>query len=227
MNMRSVVLLVVAIGGLAPAQAEAGVVHFSDRAAFQAAAPGLTTIDFNDQVVPPSTFRFYPGATVSLSGVTFSTDNNLFAVTSAFDAAYGLGDGAVLSWQGADPDVLTISLPAGTTAVGMDFGSFGANPFTFALSSGEVFVLIGSDTPTTTPVFAGFISDVPIASLTSTFSGASPQIDRFVFGTAVPEPSALLLGVTGLLALLCTVAGRAACRNRLVRAVGGSRGSLQ
>jgi hypothetical protein len=203
MSMRNAFYMVAIIGLFVPrGQVTADVVHFTDRAAFQAAVPGLTTIDFNDQVTPPSTFRFYPGGTVTLSGVTFTSDNNLFAVTPSFEPQYSLGDGAVLSWQGANPDVLTIALPAGITAVGMDFGSFGPMPFTFVLSTGDAFVLTGSDAPTANPVFAGFISDEPITSLTSTFSGAAPQIDRFVFGVAVPEPSTFVLGGAGLFALL-------------------------
>ncbi|MBX9579254.1 MAG: PEP-CTERM sorting domain-containing protein [Gemmataceae bacterium] len=188
----------------------AAAVLYTDRAAFEADATSLTLIDFNDQVVPPDTFTFYPGATVTLSGVTFTGNSNLYTVDPAFVGDYDLGDGVVLSFQQADPgpQVLTIDLPAGTTAVGFDFGiAFGTADFTFTLASGEEFVLSAAVAPTDDPTFAGFIADTPIASVTVTVpvdSFTAPLIDRFVFGTgvaAVPEPTSLALvgmGAAGL-----------------------------
>lgn len=189
-------LAVVALSFIGNA-AQAQVTVFNDRTAFTAATTGLTLIDFNDQVTPPDLFISYPGNTVTLSGVTFTGDAILFAVTPAYSIGYGFGDDTVLSAQGATPNTFTISLPAGTTAVGTDFGAFGSSAFTFTLSTGDVFVLNGQSSPTVT--FAGFTSVAPITSLTLSSNDAGPQIDRFLVGGAapVPEPGSVAL-LTGL-----------------------------
>lgn len=193
MSLRNLLLAVAATGFFA-AQSQAAVILYTDRPSFQAASSGLTTINFNDQV-PVGTFTFYPGGSVTLSGVTFSSNVNLFAVSPSFYFEYNLGDGIVLSNQGTNPNVLTVALPPGTTALGFDFGAFGTSAFTFTLSTGDVFVLPGSDAPDTTPTFAGFTSDAPITSLTISSGDIAPQIDRFQFGQAaapIPEPASAL-----------------------------------
>jgi hypothetical protein len=189
-------LLVCGVVGALPVQAQ--VTLFTDSTSFTNATSGLTTIDFNDQVTPPNTFAFYPNATVALSGVTFTGNSLLFAVNPAFSSGYGLGDGTVLSWQGANSEVLTVALPTGTTSVGFNFGAFASTAFTFTLSTGNVFVLTGGTSATTPPTFAGFVSAAPLTSLTISAVDGAPQIDRFSFGTAaVPEPGsiALLVGM--------------------------------
>ena len=202
-----------ALSSLASVSVEAQVTAFNDRTAFTAATSGLTLIDFNDQVTAPNTFTNYAGGTVTLSGVTFTANNLLFAVSPSFNAAYDLGDGTVLSYQGASPDTLTIALPTNTTAVGFDFGSFSSDLFTFTLSTGDIYTLTGSATPTNTPTFAGFTSAVALTSLTiSNSTDTAPQIDRFEFGTstpaAVPEPGSIAL-LTGM-----TLTGAAFLRRR-------------
>ena len=181
---------------------QAQVTSYSDRPSFTSAASGLTMIDFNDQVTLPDTFTTYPGASVTLSDVTFTANSTLFAVTSGYDPAYDLGDGTVLSWQGGFPNLLTVALPVGTTAVGLDFGAFETVDFTFTLSTGDVYVLPGSATPTNSPAFTGFVSVAPITGLTISGVNAAPQLDRFVFGgaSAVPEPRsvALLVGMASV-----------------------------
>ncbi len=180
------------------ATSRAQVVLFTNPGSFQAATSGLKIIDFNDQIPAGSTSRGYANGTVTLAGVTFTSNNQrLFTVAPAFDRHYNLGDGPVLHWEGTWPRILTINLPANTTAVGMDFGADGAAPFDFALSTGETFTLTGCVTPTSSPTFAGFTSVAPISSLSVTVSEhvIITQIDRFSFGAraAVPEPGALAL----------------------------------
>ncbi len=180
-------------------EADSQVILFNNRTSFNAAATGLTLIDFNNQVISPATFIFYPGGTVTLSGVTFTSNASLFAVNPAFNGGYDLGDGTVLSFQGTNPSVLTVALPTNTKAVGFDFGAFAASNFSFTLSTGQSYILPGNATPSATPAFAGFVSSTSIAFLTLSSTDGGNQIDRFAFGrtAAVPEPGTVALLVTG------------------------------
>ena len=201
------------LGAALPARAQS--LLFTDRALFQAATASLNSIDFNDQVELPATFVNYFGNQVTVSGVTFSADQGLFAVNPAFSSDYGLGNGTALSWQREDtlPSVLSVALPRGINAVGVNFGAFESVPFTFTLSTGETFVLGSSTTPIDTPTFAGFVSAAPLIGLTITATDFAPQIDRFEFGSgpsipSVPEPSRLALFLVGVLLLSVRVSRR-------------------
>ena len=193
------VLAVATLLGLAcvaPNMAHAQVTVYNDRASFLSATSGVTTIDFNDQVTAPSKSRGYGGSTVTLSGVTFTANGDLFAVSPRFDPIYNLGDGTVLSFQGQGPNILTVSLPSATTAFGLDFGGNDALPFTFTLSTGDTFTFTGANAPTATPTFRGFTSTTAFTSFTISTNDSVPEIDRFSFGSTaapavvnpVPEP---------------------------------------
>jgi len=193
--------------------ANAATVLYTDRGLFEADLINPTLIDFNDQVKPPDLFTSYapfPGGTVTLSGVTFTALDaaDLFAVDPAYAPAnYGLGDGTVLSWQQnvGGPNKLQIDLPAGTLAVGFNFGkNLGADSFefTFMFSNTNVFKLNTQAGAS----FAGFISDTPTNRLLIFApENAIPQIDRLVFASSVnsgslpiPEPASVALMVCGL-----------------------------
>ncbi len=193
--------------------ANASTILYTDRGLFEAELINPTLIDFNDQVTPPDLFTSYapfPGGTVTLSGVTFTAmkEGSLFAVDPAYSPAnYGLGDGVVLSWQYGlgGKNEMSIDLPAGTLALGFDFGkNFNTQSFRFQFifSNLDWYQLDTVDGAS----FAGFISDTPISQLLIFAPESSiPQIDRFVFassvnsGTApVPEPASVALTTCGL-----------------------------
>ena len=191
----------------------ASTVLYTDRAEFESKLIAPTTIDFNDQVIPPdlyTNYAPYPGGTVTLAGVTFTakTDAYLYAVDPAYaPGTYGLGDGVVLSWQynvGASNE-LRIDLPADTLAVGFDFGkSLGSDSFRFrfTMANLESFELDSQ----AAAAFAGFISDSPLQKLLIYVPENSiGQLDRFVFASQVnsgnvpvPEPASIALTVCGL-----------------------------
>ena len=191
----------------------ATVKEYSDRTAFNAAATGLTNIDFEGLGVPNGYYIRYASG-LSLSGATFSdADTHLYAISPAYYShIYNYGTGVVLSAQGragySEISTLDVILPANTTAVGTDIGSsidpnwMTPSPsFTITLSTGDVFHLDGGS-PITGFNFIGFASDTAISSIS--FSNMRiPIYDNFTFGQAndisgVPEPSTFLLVVAGL-----------------------------
>jgi hypothetical protein len=102
------------------------------------------------------------------------------------------------------PRTMTITLPSGITAVGMDLytvqiGDGNSNTVsnaTFTVN-GESFVVSTYEKPTL--AFAGFTSTTPITSLTITVpNGSWVNLSNFEFGQAVPEPSSFVSLAVGV-----------------------------
>ncbi len=64
--------------------ASAQVTTYNNRATFNTAASGLTTINFNDEVPAGQTYNIYSGATTTISGVTFTGNASLQATSPAY-----------------------------------------------------------------------------------------------------------------------------------------------
>jgi hypothetical protein len=180
--------IAIILGGVG--SASAGLVTYTDPAQFAAVSAHTTVIGF-ENLAPPGGFSYYgdPG-TLSLSGVTFTTNSPLFVQNTN---AYGTG--AFLSAQQTNPEIVTIALPSGITAVGSDY--FTAYATTVTLSTGESFVIPGGTYPNLG--FFAFTTDTAISSLRLAVAGDGIDLDNFTFGQAVPEPGALTLLATGML----------------------------
>lgn len=205
--LRKLLFALAAFAAVAAAStpARADTVVFTTRALFNAAATGLTTIDFEGIASPSSVANF--SSPLTLQGVTFSgsatgmisvVDSNFFAPLFQFNS------GAVLSGF----SFIEVTLPAGITAIGTDLMSTNPDgrPFQVVLANGETFVV-------NTPLrpgrgFFGITTDVAIASIrfttipSQTQGAGIPLLDNFSFGqrnaAAVPEPATILLLGTGL-----------------------------
>lgn len=107
-----------ALGLTATAQAQT--TQYSDRTSFTAAASGLTTFTFDGQAPPNQAANYPTGLTVN--GVGFTAGAGQLFVDYPGD-----GNGNPFGGhQYLDTDsgkVLTVALPAGTTAFGADFSN--------------------------------------------------------------------------------------------------------
>jgi hypothetical protein len=206
--LRKLLFALAAFAAVAAAStpARADTVVFTTRALFNAAATGLTTIDF-EGIAPDNSVANFP-TPLTLQGATFSgsptgmvsvVDDGFFAPLFQFNS------GAVLSGF----SFVEVTLPAGITAIGTDLMSTNptGSPFEVVLATGETFVV-------NTPLrpergFFGIVTDVAIASIRFTTRPAGPNqspgiplLDNFSFGQAqaapVPEPATILLLGTGL-----------------------------
>lgn len=182
-----------------PAQAQ--VTQYTSRASFDANSVITTTQDFSG-IAPTNGFVSYlPTNTVALGGFTFTqTKNSSNAALSAISSSYykgaggqpdyNLGNGDFLQAGFGAPSQFTISLPGGTTAFGLDVGTFAAagGQVTAILSNGTTFVF-GNSFPNVS--FFGFTSTTAITSLTLTgkadsTSNNSLNIDTLEAGRAIP-----------------------------------------
>ena len=180
------------------------VTPYTDRAAFAAASTNTTTLNFQSANTNGVITGYDTAAGLTLGGVNFvGTENGgsqytLATISPAFFALYRGFDGnpTVLESGGNnayDSPVITISLPAGTTAVGTNLytgvlGDGYANtpePVDFTLYSGGT--SLGTYTVQTfekpTLAFAGFTSAVPITSIKVVGENVSfTNLSSFVFG---------------------------------------------
>lgn len=166
-------------------------------------------IDFEENA--SGDFTSYGTGPANFSGIDFFGSSGLFTVDPNFDASfYEWGSGDVLI-DSFGTGLISASFPGGFTAIAADIMSFDpeAAGHTITLSTGEVFNIGTASRPTRT--FVGFISDVPLTSISFQVQiGNNPAIDNFRFGsklvvspdpsgTAVPEPLTLFMTGFGLL----------------------------
>lgn len=186
--------------------ARADTIVFTTRTAFEAAAAGLTNIDFEGIAPTNSVANF--SSPLTIAGATFSgtAAGAVSVVDSGFFAPlFQFNSGAVLSGFA----FVDVTLPAGVTAIGTDLMSTNPDglPFQVTLSNGESFLV-------NTPLrpergFFGITTDVAITSIRFVTvpgpnqSAGIPLIDNFSYGqaAAIPEPATMMLLGTGLIGI--------------------------
>lgn len=176
----------------------AGATVFRDRAAFEAAAQNLHTLDFESV----TRFEYWRGDTI---------DGLHFFVTG-FGAVIGTRPGVpgkVMVSNGV-PEIthFRIDLPPGTTAVGCDQFS---RPMEVITSAGEKVLMTQGDGSN----FVGFVSDAPVSWLLVTLDFPEPTppavVDNLTYGqrragNEPPRPLLLTYGATGRAAAFDSVA---------------------
>jgi len=165
---------------------------FRDRASFNAASQNLNTIDFESGANVPNDLSF-----LEIDGVIFRAANGPSIVT-------GQNGNKLMRAPSLIEFVrMTISLPPGTTAVGVDQLN---TLMILAISTGESVTMNPSDTST----FVGFVSDQPIETLIVSFDFPEPTPDALIdnlsygqrrAGNEPPVPQLLVTNTGRALAL--------------------------
>ena len=202
LGLASAVLMLVVGAG----RARAGLVLYTDRAAFEAATTGISTVTFEGIAGGGVAFE---GSSFTLGGVNFSDFGaaRMFVVDKD---VYGPGLASDYLNENDPSTRSTLVTPGvGTTALGTDLGTldgqFGASRnVTVAATDGSgtsIFVITTPFQPSLG--FVGFTSDTAIQSIN--FTGQYVVLDNVTSGQAlrsVPEPSTLVsVGIGGLMAL--------------------------
>jgi hypothetical protein len=209
--------------------AEAALITFDSRAAFDAAAPGLALEDFEDAVVTAggveafdeplnaaTATALFPAGSI-LPGLTLDTpadfDFDLALVGAGFA---GIPTNSVFSNFFAD--TLNVHLASGT-AVGLDaFSIFEDSTVTISVyGAGDALLGTFDIAAGTAGTFFGVVNDSGAITRLNLFSarGFSEGVDNIAFeSTPVPEPASLVLFGTGIAGVLALSRRRAAATAR-------------
>ena len=207
--------------------ANAALITYTDRTAFESAVTGRTTVTF-DGIVAPDAFQVFPNpAGLTAGGITFRSFGGTQAgggsvsvygeTLAAQSSVLNTGTGPILVWTPPDQSgtaALDIVLPPGKTAFGMNI--WAQQPFvstvTALVNTGEStqnFNISTSNRPA--PSFFGVISDTNTILLVRWSIPAGQAgliVDDVTVGTAgpggnpVPEPGSVIMLTTGLLGLM-------------------------
>lgn len=204
-SRRAAIVPVAVLAAALAAQTASAATVFTSEAAFVAATSGLTTVDF-DGIAAPGSFVGYGAGPLTLSGVDFTSNGQMFVIDPAFYGSSYAGGGFLNSDYAGLINVVTATLPGAFTAIGMNYGGLFGGPvdFTFTLSDGTVFNASTSQSIGGGSLdFIGVTSPVGVTSVAISMPDGPlyNAVDNFRFGAAVPEPASAYSA--GFAALLC------------------------
>ncbi len=211
MSSSLAILLIMFASITVPAGATA--LLYTDRAGWEAATSGLTTITFEGFATPSVPGNYMSAAGLTLNGVNFV---GLTPPASYYLFTQDPGAASYFNWNSGDvllgpsaawgDGYIQANLPPGTTSVGADVMTHTpyAASIVIALSTGETFTVSTLSNPQR--AFAGVTSDVPISYIQFNPNAGSQMIDNFSYGAALtqgipvetPEVATFLLGGAGL-----------------------------
>jgi uncharacterized protein (TIGR03437 family) len=173
-----------------------GITQFGDKATWQNASKNITSISFDGLGGtvggPQYPDQQYSGG-LTISGVTFSplpsvkVSNYLYVRTAVSDFLYGAGDTDLGCLQVHGPcgsgAGISVSLPPGTTSVGLDLAAFWVPGAIVTFSGNTAFSVPNAPPSQQDSAFVGFISSTPFQSITVRAAGL-PIIRSFSLGNA-------------------------------------------
>jgi len=207
----------------AAGEASATVTEYTNPTAYGAATSSSATFTF-DGLTPPGTISF---GNVTVGGLSFTGGGLDFPIVVGSGFSFFGGSPfftAVSPAPGIDASEVLCTL-SGSTAIGFIYGDLaegGGLPFSVTLSTGDRFDLSTPRNPGFDTGFVGFVSDIPITSVTFSDDDSQGfavlQVDKSSARTAgVPEPAPLALLATGLLCLAVLARRRTVKVERVIR----------
>lgn len=206
--------LVLALAVAVPASA--GVVTYTDRTAWLAAAGTATTLDFESIAIPANPGFIFAGASYVTGGVTFTGSGSpvgaegVYVVPAAYaPAIYDWGSGTSIHYQYAIPATLRATFGGPVAAAAFDFFAYlptAGDGFTVRLSTGESFGETAGAQPNRG--FFGMVTDAPVTwvEISAPDGYQFIGLDNLSFtdtpgAAAVPEPSSFWLAAAGMAVL--------------------------
>jgi hypothetical protein len=185
--------------------------YTTSKSAFLAGAGSLTTLDFNDQVVPAS-FNT-PGTSYTYKGVTFGVDiagpngNGNSVGLTPYASTYNLDGSQFVAFDLSQGATTTLAFSNPTTSIGFDLRGF-ADGRSEVISIFDIYGNLITSQSVLNPgsgdiSFAGFFGSQSISKLTIKNTGNSN--DYFGFDNlltssvaAVPEPASWAMMILGM-----------------------------
>jgi hypothetical protein len=211
-TLKSSLLIAMIALTLLAVPAGASPVLYTSSADWTAVVTNIITAPFTAQAGSTAYTSYSTSGGLTVGGVNFvgftgeAGVYNLTVYNPAYDASLNRGSGPSLA-GGWSPGYLLATLPAGgvyALAVNISSNQQGKN-VSITLSSGDTYAITA---PTnSTMAFFGFTSVVPITDIRFSATGGLTMIDDFSYasipgGEETPEPMGLVLGATGLAAIL-------------------------